>query len=70
MTGKAHKGRGAVSRNRHRFEQRPILWSAEERQAEQMAPQTELRPMPAKSIVSHNTSPDIPFSRSINPYRG
>lgn len=24
----------------------------------------------ARSILSHNTSPDIPFDRSINPYRG
>jgi len=26
--------------------------------------------MAARSIVSHNDSPDIPFERSINPYRG
>src|SRR5215217_8184925 len=24
----------------------------------------------AKSIISRNTSPDVPFSQSINPYRG
>jgi len=24
----------------------------------------------AKSIISRNTSPDVPFTQSINPYRG
>src|SRR5688572_28721750 len=31
---------------------------------------TEVTEERARSIVSHNTSPDISFSQSINPYRG
>ena len=31
---------------------------------------TEVRPEAARSIISRNESPDIPFSQSINPYRG
>lgn len=31
---------------------------------------TEVRPERAKSIISVNRSPDIPFEKSINPYRG
>jgi DNA repair photolyase len=31
---------------------------------------TEVRPEAARSIISRNDSPDIPFTQSINPYRG
>lgn len=31
---------------------------------------TEVRVETAKTIISRNTSPDLPFDRSINPYRG
>jgi DNA repair photolyase len=31
---------------------------------------TEVRPEAARSVISRNDSPDIPFSQSINPYRG
>jgi DNA repair photolyase len=31
---------------------------------------TEVRPESARSIISRNDSPDIPFTQSINPYRG
>ena len=30
----------------------------------------QVRPEPARSIITHNDSPDIPFEQSINPYRG
>ena len=29
-----------------------------------------MRPEPARSIITRNDSPDIPFEQSINPYRG
>ena len=35
-----------------------------------MAPDTQLTAMRARSIISHNESPDIPFAQSINPYLG
>jgi DNA repair photolyase len=31
---------------------------------------TEIREEPARSIITYNRSPDLPFDRSINPYRG
>lgn len=34
------------------------------------APPTQVRVERARSIISYNQSPDIPFDRSINPYRG
>jgi len=69
LTTKAHAGRGAVSRLPGRFEQR-LVEPEESESCPETAPQTVLRAMPAKTIVSRNTSPDIPFDRSINPYLG
>ena len=34
------------------------------------SPQTQVREETARTIISHNQSPDIPFSQSLNPYRG
>lgn len=34
------------------------------------APRTELREEMARSVITHNQSPDIPFEQSLNPYRG
>ena len=34
------------------------------------APRTELLLDPSRSVVTYNQSPDVPFDRSINPYRG
>ncbi|RYZ12354.1 MAG: PA0069 family radical SAM protein [Comamonadaceae bacterium] len=73
----ALKGRGAATRIPHRFEQaaRDAFddgWGTfEEGLAE--APgrlQTEVRFEDAKSVLGENDSPDIPFDRSLNPYRG
>ncbi len=71
MPPQAHKGRGAVSRIAGRFEKTLIELSREESHArEAQAPGTELRAMRAGRIISTNTSPDVPFDRSINPYQG
>jgi DNA repair photolyase len=43
-------------------------WTAEERDAAQL--KTTVTEERARSIVSHNDSPDVGFSSSINPYRG
>lgn len=64
-----HKGRGAVSRPDGRFTSRTLEPAAEEA-AEEQAPETVLRAMPARRIISRNESPDVPFDRSINPYLG
>ncbi|MBT8085837.1 MAG: PA0069 family radical SAM protein [Woeseia sp.] len=71
MAGTAHKGRGAIGQTQNRFEQRPVELTAQETfDRGEIAPETVLRPMHARSIISHNDSPDIPFDHSINPYVG
>ena len=34
------------------------------------APHTRVIEEVARSIITHNQSPDIPFDQSLNPYRG
>ena len=63
------KGRGASTNVDHRFAATQIYWQ-EDIAAENSARPTELRLEQAKSIISRNASPDIPFNQSINPYRG
>ena len=66
-----HKGRGAVSRLDGRFDSRPVEYDDEEAaQRAAVAPQTVLTAMQAGRIISRNSSPDVPFDRSINPYQG
>lgn len=71
MTTRAHKGRGAVSAPPGRFERQPVELdpeAAHENAAQ--TPQTILRAMQAGQVISTNSSPDVPFDRSINPYQG
>ena len=44
-------------------------WSDED-EVPQVSRQTELLPDTSKTLISRNNSPDIPFDRSINPYKG
>jgi DNA repair photolyase len=65
------KGRGAVISPDGRFD----AWRREAEEdgwwrEEENAPLTELMVDSAKSVITYNTSPDIPYDRSINPYRG
>lgn len=65
------KGRGATANPTGRFE--PARREAFEDGWEPEAPaplRTQVQPERAASIIARNTSPDIPFDRSINPYRG
>lgn len=72
--GATRKGRGAVSNPAGRFE-------AQSRDRFDDGWETEFNPLEeassvswhrefAKTIITRNQSPDIPFDRSINPYRG
>jgi DNA repair photolyase len=69
-----HRGRGAASDPANRFEsvvKTPDLEHlVDEEDFIAPAPQTQFFADQSKSILSHNDSPDIPFSHSINPYRG
>jgi DNA repair photolyase len=72
MDDSPHGGRGALSNPQPRFLQRHAEQVDDGWYREEIAPSiaTQVRPEPARSIISHNDSPDIPFEQSINPYRG
>jgi DNA repair photolyase len=72
LPDRARKGRGAVSN-------RPGRYEAHDRTAvdegwymdEDLPPlRTTLTPDATRTIIARNQSPDVPFDRSINPYRG
>ncbi len=68
------KGRGAVSNPAGRFERdarEPVDdgWPADADDAP-APPATVVSPDAARSVITRNTSPDIGFDASINPYRG
>ncbi|UMZ12200.1 PA0069 family radical SAM protein [Pseudomonas sp. MPFS] len=65
------RGRGTASNPHNRFA--PSRSVAEDDGWHQEVPLTqgtEVRLETAKSIITRNNSPDLPFDRSINPYRG
>lgn len=67
------KGRGAASNPDNRFEEhaRECIddgWDNLEQPATPI--RTTLEVDSAKTVISYNQSPDVPFDRSINPYRG
>ncbi|WP_177200406.1 PA0069 family radical SAM protein [Paraburkholderia diazotrophica] len=70
------KGRGAVTNLQGRYEvdQREAVddgWIApSEDESGRPALRTQIFEECAKSILTHNKSPDIPFNVSLNPYRG
>lgn len=78
----ARKGRGTPDNIAGRFDSQRIealeltnleLAAARARDGAEFAVDdctTQLHPERAKSIISRNQSPDLPFSASINPYRG
>jgi DNA repair photolyase len=69
---KALKGRGALSNPVGRFEHANLeaVYDGWYTEAEPESVPTTLEPDKARGIITTNDSPDIPFERSINPYRG
>ena len=66
------RARGAVSNPAGRFERTEKIaeddgWTPAA--AEELL-RTTVTPEKAKSVITRNTSPDVPFAQSINPYRG
>jgi DNA repair photolyase len=66
------RGRGAASNTASRFEPHVRLgfddgWA---REAPQPPIRTEVREERTRRVITRNTSPDIGFDRSVNPYRG
>lgn len=76
------KGRGAVSHLAHRFESLTraadgdwLDWTAaidsDDSESVPVPPlRTRVSFETARSLITYNDSPDIPFDRSVNPYRG
>jgi DNA repair photolyase len=69
----AAKGRGARSNATGRFEPETVEafddgWTTDDAEAAPL--RTTLTPEHARTIVARNTSPDVGFDRSINPYKG
>jgi DNA repair photolyase len=69
------KGRGATfnPENRFRREQREAVddgWGAYEQGDEVPPPKTVVHIQQARTIITRNESPDIPYNQSINPYQG
>jgi DNA repair photolyase len=70
------KGRGATFNPKNRFESAACDpfddgWgSLAAARDETPAPPTEVIPDRSRTVIARNTSPDIPFEQSINPYRG
>ena len=67
------KGRGARSNATGRFEPETVEafddgWTGDDVEAAPL--RTTLTPEHARTIIAKNTSPDIGFDRSINPYKG
>ena len=67
-----YKGRGATANPEGRFQSthsEPVFEDGLDADLER-APQTSLTAERARSIITRNRSPDVPFEQSINPYRG
>ena len=65
--GNALTGRGTAHKPDNRFQPLRTEWDDG---IEGPTPVTECRAVQARSIISRNNSPDIPFYQSINPYQG
>ncbi len=67
-----HPGRGATSNAAGRFERfaTEAVEDGWEPSDDLPSRRTEVRDEVARSLITYNKSPDLPFDRSINPYRG
>ncbi|MWV14883.1 PA0069 family radical SAM protein [Pseudomonas sp. L-22-4S-12] len=65
------RGRGTACNPHNRFAPQRII-ATDDGWFQEVPPSraTEVRVEMAKSIISRNQSPDLPFDRSLNPYRG
>ena len=67
----ANRGRGALSNPSGRFENEAREWLDDGWERDEELPlRTSVTDDTARTIITRNTSPDLGFDRSINPYRG
>jgi len=69
-TLKTPRGRGAASNPPNRFEHISLERDEDGNPEEDPSPKTQFLRDLSQTIITYNDSPDIPFSASINPYRG
>ena len=67
-----HNGRGALSNASSRYDDEKKIRTTDGWDIEDELPplRTTLTKDATRTILARNTSPDVPFDRSINPYRG
>ena len=65
-----HHGRGVSANPRNRFESLALKPGPDWDPNEDPAPETVVFEDDAKSLISKQDSPDVPFTASLNPYRG
>src|SRR5258707_4792170 len=72
LPGPQHNGRGALSNASSRFDDEKKIRTTDGWDIEDELPplRTTLTRDATRTILARNTSPDVPFDRSINPYRG
>lgn len=74
IAAKPKKGRGAVGNPKPRFDSEERLtvddgWGSAD--PDELPPlRTTVSPDSSRKVIARNESPDLPFDRSINPYRG
>ncbi len=64
------KGRGSSDNPENRFERIYTDYDLDQETGEKPSPDTTILKDHTSEIISTNQSPDIPFDKSINPYRG
>lgn len=64
------KGRGSASNPHARFEAREAVPDPEAIDPDAPRPRTEFFKDTSRSVITSNESPDVPFEKSVNPYRG
>jgi len=75
MSPPPRKGRGAVSNRTSRFHSLTRHgfddgWGGADAEADAPGPRTTVTVDASRTVIAGNRSPDVPFDRSINPYRG
>ncbi|MGA2663156.1 MAG: radical SAM protein, partial [Verrucomicrobiota bacterium] len=66
----SRRGRGTTSNPPNRFEKISLERDADWDPEQDPAPTTQFLRDASQSAITYNDSPDVPFSASINPYRG
>lgn len=72
LPGQRLRARGTASNETGRFEREVRVWADDgwDLPEEERLLRTEVREERPRSALSYNRSPDLPFDRSVNPYRG